>query len=440
MNLAADPKADAFEALAAQPLTATIKGIPPRAAPIALGAVGRQGWNLLRGDLPFPLAVLSRTALEHNSRWMRAFIQANKLSIAPHGKTTMAPQLFRRQIEDGAWAITVATLQQLMVCRLFGFHRLLIANELIGTGELDVISGELANAPQLEIYALVDSLAGIERIAAAGRRAGNPARLQLLLEMGVAGGRTGCRSLADALEVARAARREGLTLRGVEGFEGVLKETPAVDAFLDSITAAAEAIASEALFSAEGQVILSAGGSAFYDRVAARFSRSRLANEVQIVTRSGCYLTHDSVSYEQHYRAMRARERAEPGPHPGSLPTGDLRPALLIWTQLQSRPEPGRAILTMGRRDVGQDAGLPVPLLWYRRGLHEAPVAVGEGHSVAGLYDQHCCLDCPSTSALAVGDLVAFGISHPCTTFDKWQVLYVADERYDIVDAVRTFF
>ena len=91
MNLAADPKADAFEALAAQPLTATTKGIPPLAAPIALGAVGKQGWNLLRGDLPFPLAMLSRAALEHNSRWMRAFIQANKLSIAPHGKTTMAP-------------------------------------------------------------------------------------------------------------------------------------------------------------------------------------------------------------------------------------------------------------------------------------------------------------------------------------------------------------
>ena len=220
MNLAADPKADAFEALAAQPLTATIKGIPPRAAPIALGAVRKQGWNLLRGDLPFPLAVLSGAALEHNSRWMRAFIQANKLSIAPHGKTTMAPQLFRRQIEDGAWAITVATLQQLMVCRRFGFDRLLIANELIGPGELDAIFGELAQAPQLEIYALVDSLAGIERIAAAGRRTGNAARLQLLLEMGVAGGRTGCRSLGEALEVARAARRKGLTLRGVEGVRG----------------------------------------------------------------------------------------------------------------------------------------------------------------------------------------------------------------------------
>src|SRR6516225_9568397 len=181
MNLAADRQADAFEALAATELAALTKGLPPGAAPVTLGAVGRQGWNILRCDLVFPLAVLSRSAIEHNSRWMRAFIEANKLAIAPHGKTTMAPQLFRRQVQDGAWAITVATVQQLAVCRRFGFERLLIANEPVGGTELDYIFAELARSPSLEIFCLVDSVAGVERIAAAGRRSGSPARLQLLL-------------------------------------------------------------------------------------------------------------------------------------------------------------------------------------------------------------------------------------------------------------------
>jgi D-serine dehydratase len=36
--------------------------------------------------------------------------------------------------------------------------------------------------------------------------------------------------------------------------------------------------------------------------------------------------------------------------------------------------------------------------------------------------------------------MVAFGISHPCTTFDKWQVLFVVNDRYDIVSAVKTWF
>ena len=118
----------------------------------------------------------------------------------------------------------------------------------------------------------------------------------------------------------------------------------------------------------------------------------------------------------------------------------DRIPALMLWTHVQSRPEPGRAVAAMGRRDVSYDVDLPVPLLWYRPGLHQAPVALEPGHAAGGLYDQHCCIDCPPDGPLAVGDLVAFGISHPCTTFDKWQVLYVVDDNYDVVDAVRTFF
>jgi D-serine dehydratase len=431
MNIAT-PSVEAFAALAAGQLTAAVKGFPPGAAPIALGDVGKQGWNILRGNLPMPLAVLSRPAMENNSRWMRRFIADKKLAIAPHGKTTMAPQLFRRQIEDGAWAITVATVQQLAVCRRFGFHRLLLANEPVGAPELDYLFAELAASPSLEIYVLVDSLAGVERIAAAGRRSGGGQRLQLLLEVGIPGGRAGLRNTPEAIEVARAARRAGLTLRGVEGFEGILKEAGPVDAFLDFLCGAAAAIAGEGLFAAGQPVVLTAGGSAFYDRVAARLARQKLAGETLIVTRSGCYLTHDSLQYEASYRAIRARGEG--------LPEGDFTAALMVWTHLQSRPEPTRAVLAMGRRDVSYDQQLPVPLLWYRPGLHVAPVAVAPGHATAGLYDQHCCLDLPPDSPLGVGDLVGFGISHPCTTFDKWQLLYVVDDRYNVVDAVRTFF
>ena len=430
MNLA--PATDPFAVLAATVLAAETKGMPPRGAPVALGDIGKQGWNLLRGDLPFPVAVLRRSAMERNSRWMREFIQLKGLAISPHGKTTMSPQLFRRQIEDGAWAITVATTQQLAVCRRFGIERLLLANEPVSRMELGYLYSELARSPELEIYCLVDSLAGIERIAEAGRRAGCPERLQLLLEVGVGGARAGCRSLPEVLDVARAARRAGLTLRGIEGFEGVLKETDAVDAFLDFLCEAGIAVASDGLFAPGQPVILTAGGSAFYDRVAAKLAGGRLAGEVKIITRSGCYLTHDSVQYENSFRAIRAREQG--------LPEGGLEAALMIWTHVQTRPEPKRAILAMGRRDVSYDLHLPVPLLWYRPGLHQVPQPIGAGHSTASLYDQHCCLDLPLESALAVGDLVGFGISHPCTTFDKWQLLHVIDDGYNVVDAVRTFF
>src|SRR5262249_12390826 len=140
----------------------------------------------------------------------------------------------------------------------------------------------------------------------------------------------------------------------------------------------------------------------------------------------------DSLRYENSYRTLRARS--------GDLPSGDFVPALMVWTHVQSRPEAGLAVLAMGRRDVSYDLDLPLALLSYRPSLPESPVEIGVGYSTATLYDQHVCLNCPPDSGLAVGDLVGFGISHPCTTFDKWQVLYVIDDHYDIVDAVRTFF
>jgi D-serine dehydratase len=432
MSAGNDARDAALRQLRERVLDVSTKGIPPGGGRLTLGEIGKRGWSLFGGDLTMPVAVLRKSALEHNSAWMRAFIAANGLAIAPHGKTTLAPQLFDLQERDGAWAITVSNVQQVALCRQFGFDRILIANQIVGRAEIRYLLDELARAPGLELFCLVDSMAGVRRLSDAGREASAAKRLGLLLEVGVAGGRTGARTLAAALEIARAIRDAGLTLRGVEGFEGILKDAASVDAFLDLIADVAVACSNEALFADERPVIISAGGTAYYDRVAARLGPKHLDGRFQIVTRSGCYLTHDSRVYEDAYRAIRLRDT-------DLLPAGDPEPALMVWTHVQSRPEPGRAILAMGRRDVGFDAGLPVPLLWFREG-GDKPKTIGAGHTVEALNDQHAYLACPAESPLAVGDFVGFGISHPCTTFDKWQVLFVVDDDYRVVDAVKTFF
>jgi D-serine dehydratase len=424
----------ALAALAEHTLDISVKGIPPQAGPVTLGAIGGKGWNLLRGELTMPAAVLSRSALEHNSRWMRAFADKNSLSIAPHGKTTLAPQLFDLQARDGAWAITVSNVQQVALCRAFGFDRILIANQVVGRTEIDYLFGELDRSPDLELFCLVDSREGVRRLAAGATSHRSAARLGMLLEVGITGGRTGARTVDAALAVAREVRDAGLSLRGIEGFEGILKTADEVDAFLGFLAETAMACRRENLFSTEGPVILSAGGTAYFDRVAVLLGKKGSGGNFKVVTRSGCYLTHDSVIYEHALSDMRTRDSGH------VLPPDGLRPALTVWTIVQSRPEPGRAILAMGRRDVGFDAGLPVPLLWYSEDSHDHPVAIGDGHSVDALNDQHAYLTCPETSPLAVGDLVGCGISHPCTTFDKWQVLYVVDDNYTVVDAVKTFF
>jgi len=115
-----------------------------------------------------------------------------------------------------------------------------------------------------------------------------------------------------------------------------------------------------------------------------------------------------------------------------------LRPVIEVWAYVQSRPEPGLAILGLGKRDISYDE-LPVPLKWFRRGS-EQPALVPPEHRITRLNDQHAYLEIPANSPLAVGDMVGFGISHPCLTFDKWRVVHLVDNNYTVVESLRTYF
>jgi len=416
----------------------TVKGFPGGRGPLPLRDVGRQGWSLLAEDVPLPACVLKASALGRNETFMRDFLGRNGASISPHGKTTMSPQLFERQIAAGAWAITVGNIHQIQVARHFGFARIVLANQLVGRQAIRYVLDELARDPGFEFYSLVDSVALVETLAKAARERGIEGRFNVFLEGGVAGARTGVRDVATARDVARAVKAASphLTLRGVEGFEGVISgaDGPAkIDAFLDFLAEIARKIDAEDL-AGPGPLILTAGGSAFYDLVVAKFAALNLRRRSMILTRSGCYLTHDSRMYENAFQAIAARS-------PEIAARGRPAHALEVWAYVQSRPEPTRAIVTMGKRDVSHDRDLPIPLLWHRPGARSgSPAALGADHVCVALNDQHGFLDLPASSPLAVGDLVGFGISHPCLTFDKWQLIYVVDDDYRIVEAIRTYF
>jgi len=415
-----DPTADVF-------VDATTKGIPFDAPPLRVSDIGRQGWNVVSGSCPLPLAVLRTEALAANSAWMMAFARQHDLLLAPHGKTTMAPALFERQLRDGAWAMTVATAQQLAVCLSLGLHRIILANQPVGQ-TVDACFAALERIPKLELYVLADSLEGVAVLAAraAQMRAGTPA-LRVLVEIGVAGARTGCRTLVGAI-----AAVPGLMLAGVEAFEGVLPDTTAVASLMSRVIEAAQAIDARGLFA--GDIVLSAGGSAFFDLVAADLEPVRLSRPVLRVLRSGCYLTLDHFGYAQEFeRVLRERRLA--------VPPGGLQPALEVWSYVQSRPDPDKVLLTMGKRDVGYDAGLPQPIRWFRPGGGmAAPAAMPEGCFITGLNDQHAHMKIAPEAPFAVGDMIAVGIAHPCTTFERWQLLMLVDERLDVVGAVRTLF
>ena len=418
----------------------TTKGWPEGVGKLGLTEIGEQGWSLRAQDLALPAMVLKDDAIRHNSRWMRAFLERHDVALCPHGKTTMAPQLFQRQLDDGAFGITVATVQQMRVCRQFGVPRVLMANQLVGRQAIREVLAAIEADPAFDFYCLVDSVDGVRLLDKEARAFGGSQPLQLLLEGGITGRRTGCRSIDEALHVARAAAEApGLALRGVEGFEGVLGRSDAVevankvDGFLGFLVDIAKAAAAEGLF-APGPVILSAGGSSHFDQVTKIFKAADLGRETRVIIRSGCYFSHDSGMYHQAFADLDRRS-----PELAALGDG-LRPAIEIWAHVQSRPEPGRVLATMGKRDVSFDSGLPMPERWYRPDHHQAPEALAPGHATVALNDQHAFLDVPEDSPLRVGDILTFGISHPCTTFDKWQLIYVVDDEDRVIEGIRTFF
>jgi len=408
--------------------------------PLRQGALGVQGWNVLHADTSFPVAVLKTEAIKHNLEWMRRFCERHGVLLAPHGKTTMSPQLFGAQLANGAWGITLASATQVQIAHRFGVRRVLLANQLIAPADIKAILALLRGDPDFDCIVLADSLAGVARLAQAVDVHPLPRPLPVLVELGLPGKRAGCRTPEEALTVARAiAGAPGLLLAGFEGYEGLLvtddreADLRAVDAFLAQLVALVQSADDEGLFTGS-EILLSAGGSSYFDLVARGFAKvGSLSKPVKSILRSGCYLTSDHGLYQRHIRELNVREDEEEG----------LRPALEVWSTVQSRPEPNLAILTMGKRDASYDADLPTPLVWHRPGPG-IPKALPDGAAIVKMNDQHAYLRLPEghplCSELAVGDLVGCGISHPCTTFDKWKLLLEVDDSYAVRGAINTFF
>ncbi|HEX3788379.1 MAG TPA: alanine racemase [Pseudonocardiaceae bacterium] len=428
------PMVDALAALRARPIPPTEKGFGawPAGEPASAAGLADTRPALREAGFSYPLMTLHEPALRHNVTGMADYCAAAGVLLAPHGKTTMAPQLAAAQLGAGAWAITVATLGQLRAYREFGVPRLLLANELVDEAGIGWLAGELAADPDFEAYCYVDSLAGVAVLDAALSRRPAGRKLPVLVEYGHANGRTGARTIAEAVAVAEAAATTStLRLAGVAGYEGGLGH----DASPASLTAVTEYCrALHGLFNTlqdkgilAEQAILSAGGSLYFDIVVRELTAPcPTGARPRVVLRSGAYVTHDHGVYHR----VSPAERHLAGPL-------SLRPALELWAQVVSRPEPELVLLTAGRRDVSFDEGLPVVLRACRRSGETTDV---DGWQITALNDQHAYLRLPADAELAVGDLIGLGISHPCTAFDKWRLIPVVDAEDRVVDVVHTFF
>ena len=384
-------------------------------------------------DLTLPLAVIDSVSLEHNIALMADYCRSAGVQLAPHAKTAMSPQIFGRQLRGGAWGLSVANVTQARICIDYGVRRVLIANEIVDPREIAWLARAI-DTTGAEVTCFVDSVRGIRMLADELRRQRLGGPLPVLLEIGEADHRSGVRTTEAAIEVATAVYIEPtVRLVGVAGFEGVLAgdrsqdSIDRVDAFCGRILEVAAAIERFIEPGRDEPMILSAGGSVFFDRVASllvcggpRF----LARNV--ILRSGGYVTHD-----HGYLGLLS---------PLATSADHFMAAIEVRGVVLSVAEPTKAIVAVGKRDVGSDLAPPTPI---RAWCRSAPPRDLAQVVVSSMNDQHAHLmrrdRQPLEGILEVGDVVALGIAHPCTTFDRWRFIPIVEEGV-IVDVAQTYF
>ncbi|MEV0266342.1 alanine racemase [Streptomyces sp. NPDC050617] len=407
------------------------KALPPDAEGSTVEALAAERRSLFDGGFTTPVLALSTEAVEHNLTLMERYSERHGLVFAPHGKTSMAPQLFERQLAHGAWGITVAVPAQIRVCRAFGMRRIFLANELVDAAALRWLAAELDADPDFQLVCYVDSTRGVELMDQALTEAGAARRLDVVVELGAGdGARTGVRTEAECAAVADAvAATATLRLVGVAGYEG---EVPAADgetvrAWLRRLTALAVEFDKAGRFAGLDEIVVSAGGSAWFDAVADVFAElPELSAPALKVLRSGAYVSHDDGRYRTVTPFNRVPEE------------GALHAAFRLWTQVLSRPEPGQAFVNAGKRDAAYDLDLPEPQVV--RSARDGSQRPATGIEVTALSDQHGWLRVADGVELEVGDWIGMGLSHPCTSFDKWQMIPLVEADGTVVDYVRTFF
>lgn len=396
-------------------------------------------------DFQTPLLTLSAADMAHNSKTMMAWCNEQGILLAPHGKTTMAPQLWQTQIDDGAWGVTLANTSQLRVAHAFGVSRVMIANSLTDPQAITWLAG--VQSDSFRVTSWVDSLQTVSLISSVIAGSDHPDTVfDLIVDLGGYGGRTGVRDIAGALAIAHAiASDPRLRLVGVGGYEGAFAHTATsadlatVRDYLEKIKSLHNQLLVGGLYAPGCDLMVTAGGSAYFDDVV-DVLRDCIRpggdgeQRVDLIIRSGAYLIHDDGFYRRispFSRPVLSRGTSE-----------SLRPAMHAWARVVSVPEPGLAILDCGKRDVPFDEGLPEPQYLYET-LGGEGVAL-DSATITATNDQHSFLSFdPVQLDIKIGHVVRLGLSHPCTAFDKWTLIPVLTDTSanpPVVDFIHTLF
>ncbi len=248
----------------------------------------------------YPQLRLDRAALENNIRVMAHWCRDRGVELSPHIKTTMSAPIIARQVAAGATGVTVATVDQVAAALAWGHRSVLVANEIVDRFGLTRVRRWLEQDHGRQIRCFVDSAAGVDA-AARIFDADAGAVLEVLIDVGTPGGRTGVRTLDQAMALAELVRAApGLRLIGVAGYEGVVpnsREESTVAAVDRHCRLVRDVYLAAASFFATPEPVYSMGGSAFPDRVVEFLPGEDQVPGTRVILRSGCYVTHDHGTY-----------------------------------------------------------------------------------------------------------------------------------------------
>ncbi|WP_286263132.1 amino acid deaminase [Thalassotalea atypica] len=400
-----------------------------------MSSLADKGWSILAEEVSLPIAVINENRLLNNAIWMQKFSDEAEVKLAPHGKTSMAPELFKVQLDQGCWGISLATIAQVINAAQHGIQRIILANQLVGKLHMQLLA-DLLSTSDLEFYCFVDSK---ENALALGKYFSvRNISLNILIEVGVAQGRCGWRdpdNIEPLLEIIK--QFPHLKLCGVSFYEGVIHGNEAeteIKRFIASISRLVSKLYKRDLFDLD-QIIITGAGSAWYDIVAQELMSSQSMRNINYtaIIRPGCYLIHDTGIYQSAQDEIVQRSQL------ACDVSGELISSLHLWAYVHSVPESGLAVIGLGKRDVAFDAGLPTPEYFYRPGT-EKPISVDKAWQVISIMDQHCLMKTTDNALLRPGDIICFSSSHPCLTMDKWRHIGLIDDNFVVNKTIETFF
>ncbi|QGY33190.1 alanine racemase [Pantoea cypripedii] len=422
-------------------LSSGFRGFPPGAEPVASTDIASRNWSPVTGEMALPLLSLDLQTFNDNVDAMMSIVKSHGAKIAPHGKTPMSPVLARQMVDSGAWGTSVADLRQAEVMLAGGLNKILLANQIGGHAAVTRLAGLLRKYPKAELLLFVDTPEFIDALEEQYAQEPSLPPLGLLIEISCGrGGVSTEGEFAAMLHRIDSNNDERLTLQGIAFYEGTcMKED--IHETEENLKKLFERVDKslfllKEVFGDQENVIISAGGSSLFDYVIEYFTRAREKYPtIQLLLRSGACFFSDNGNIRA--RLGRIAGRGKLGKESSMIIASFFKPTLRLWAEVISRNGESIAICGLGMRDSSIDQGVPIPLALWRGGNKVADIM--DKSQTVKLNDQHAFIDIHEEE-FRVGDVIEFGIRHPCTCIDKHDIIYGLNQNVTVTAAYKTFF